>query len=256
VLSWDGFKEWALASKYRKVGLITLVVVMVILSSFLIWVFTPRGPMDEALDALESDEEVKVKEGERYVFEPRDEEATTGFIIYPGGRVDPRSYAPFARDIAREGFLVIIEPMTLNLAFFSQDAAADAIDAHPEVLHWVVGGHSLGGAMASNFASEETVDGVVHWAAYPDDDISCEDIPALSIYGSNDGVSTVEDIEGARDKMPVNTSYVKIDGGNHAQFGWYGEQRGDGEPSITREEQQRIVVEETVKFLEKIESDQ
>lgn len=209
MVSWDGFKEWVLASKYRKAGLIALVVVMVILSSFLLWAFTPRGPMDEELDALESDEEVKVKEEERYVFEPGDEEATTGFIIYPGARVDPRSYASFARDIAREGFLVIIEPVALNLAFFSQDAAADAIDAHPEVLHWAVGGHSLGGAMASNFASEETVDGVVHWAAYPDDDISGRDIPALSIYGSNDGLSTVEEIEGTSDKMPSNTTYTQ-----------------------------------------------
>ncbi len=244
MISWKDLKEWLFASKYRKIGLIVLVVVIVIISSFLAWALTPRGPMEEALDALGSDEEIKVNEGERYVFEPRDEEATTGFIIYPGARVDPRSYAPFAREIAREGFLVIIEPMTLNLAFFSQDAAADAMDAHPEVIHWVVGGHSHGGAMASNFAADEDVNGIVHWAAYPDDDISGRDLPALSIYGSKDGLSTVEEVEEARDKMPNNTTYVKIDGGNHAQFGWYGDHRGDGEATITREEQQRIVVEE------------
>ncbi len=252
MVSWSGFKEWLLASRYRQVGLVILVVVVLITSSFLAWALTPRGPMEEALDALESDEEVEFTGGDRYVFQPRDEEVTTGFVIYPGARVDPRSYAPFAKEIAREGFLVIIEPMTLNLAFFSQDAAADAMKAYPEVDEWVVGGHSLGGSMASNFASEEDVDGLVHWASYPDDDLSDKDFPALSIYGSKDGVSTAEDVKGARDKMPSNTTYVKIDGGNHAQFGWYGDQSGDGEATISREEQQRIVVEKTAEFLEGI----
>ncbi|MFP4002054.1 MAG: alpha/beta hydrolase [Thermoplasmata archaeon] len=246
------FKEWLLDSRWRQVGFVALVVVLIILSSFLAWALTPRGPMDEALEALESDEEVEVYTGDRYVFEPLKEDAEVGLIIYPGARVDPRSYAPSARKIAEEGFFVVIEPMRLNLAVFSPNAAEDVMEEYPGIEKWVVGGHSLGGAMASRFASNHQVDGLVQWASYTPDDLSSSDFPALSIYAELDGLTTVEDVEKAKDKMPPNTRYVMIEGGNHAQFGWYGSQRGDNEAEISREEQQRIIIGETVKFLNDI----
>lgn len=244
------FKGWLLESRWREVGFVILVVVIVLVSSFMVWAFTPRGPMEEALGALESDNEVEVFLEERYVFEPVEEEVEVGLIIYPGARVDPRSYAPVAKEIAREGFFVVIEPMRLNLAVFSPDAAEDVMEEYSKIDRWVVGGHSLGGAMAARFASSEEVDGLVLWASYPPDDLSASELPALSIYGEVDGLTTVEDVEDAKDKMPPGTRYVMIEGGNHAQFGWYGSQRGDDEARITREEQQSIIVRETVKFLE------
>ncbi|MEF8835316.1 MAG: alpha/beta family hydrolase [Candidatus Thermoplasmatota archaeon] len=246
------FKGWLLESRWRQAGFVILVVVILIVSSFLVWALTPQGPMDEALEALESDDEVEVSTGDRYIFEPVGEEPEVGFIIYPGARVDPRSYAPAAREIASEGSFVVIEPMRLNLAVFSADAAEEVMEEYPEVERWVVGGHSLGGAMAARFASQEDVDGLVLWASYPPDDLSDSEIPALSIYAELDGLTTVEDVEDTKDKMPPETRYVMIEGGNHAQFGWYGSQRGDNEAEITREVQQSIVVEETVKFLRRI----
>ena len=245
-------KDWFFASRWRKAGLVVLVVIIVIVSSFLVWALTPRGPMEEALEALESDDEVQVSSDERYTFRPVEQEAEVGFIIYPGARVDPRSYAPFAREIARDGFFVTIEPMRLNLAVFSTDAALSVMEEYDEIERWVIGGHSLGGAMAARFASREEVDGLVLWASYTPDDLSDSDLPAISIYAELDGLTTVEDVEERKDMMPQETRYVMIEGGNHAQFGWYGSQRGDDEAQISREEQQAIVVETTVEFLTEV----
>ncbi|MEF8874337.1 MAG: alpha/beta hydrolase, partial [Candidatus Thermoplasmatota archaeon] len=139
-----------------------------------------------------------------------------------------------------------------NLAFFEQDAAAEVIEKYPGVEIWAVGGHSLGGVMAARFAAEEDVDGLVLWASYPDKDISSKNTSVISIYGSRDGVTTVEDVEGRADKLPSDAEFVKVEGGNHAQFGWYGDQRGDNEATITREEQQKVIVNRTANFLARI----
>ncbi len=245
----DGIKDWIKYSRRRQVLLVVAVVLLLILSGFFVWALTPLGPMDEALEALESDGYVKVRTDRWLIFEPVESEFDTGFVIYPGARVDPRSYAPTARDIAEEGFLVVIAPMRLNLAVFSPNAASDVIDSFPEIDTWVVGGHSLGGVMAARYADRNEVHGLVLWASYPADDLSDSNIPVISIYGSNDGLTTVEDIEDSKEDLPPDTRYVEIEGGNHAQFGWYGDQRGDNEASISREEQQEITVNETVEFL-------
>ncbi|UCG26058.1 MAG: alpha/beta hydrolase, partial [Chloroflexota bacterium] len=76
------------------------------------------GPEQEALDALISDDVVEVQSGDWYVFEPAGPAPRTGLIFYPGGYVDPRAYAPAAREIAAAGYLVIIPTMPLNLAIF------------------------------------------------------------------------------------------------------------------------------------------
>ncbi len=248
-MRWKKFKSWLKESRWRQAGLAIFIAVMLIVAGFLTWALTPMGPMDEARDALRSDEDVLVTTDRWLVFEPRGVQTRTAFVFYPGARVDPRSYAPMARDIAAEGFLVVVVPMRLNLAIFSSGAASDVIDEYGHIDNWVVGGHSLGGAMAARYAYRNVVDGLVMWAAYPGDDLSGLEISALSIYGTRDGVSTVDDILGREDKMPTNTTWVPISGGNHAQFSWYGSQRGDNEAAISREEQQSVIVQETAGFL-------
>ncbi len=241
--------KWITKSRLRIALVSILIVIMIILSGFLIWALTPLGPMDEARDALVSDSQVKVTTDRWIVFEPRDSSPGTGFIFYPGGRVDPRSYAPMARDIAAEGFLVIIVPMRLNLAFFSPDRASDVMRSYPEINTWAVGGHSLGGAMAARFVHKNQADGLIMWAAYPADDMSGDSVPALLLYGTRDGVTEPDDLYGRKNEMPSNTTWVPIEGGNHAQFGWYGSQSGDNDATITRLEQQELIVTNTVEFL-------
>ena len=141
------------------------------LVSFVIWAKSPSGPMPEALAALQSDAQVTVETKPWLTFTLTDQSPATGLILYPGGRVDPRSYAPLARDLAAAGYLVVIPPMPLNLAVLAPGRAAEVMAAHPEIERWVIGGHSLGGSMAANFVYKHpgSVDGLVLWAAYPAD---------------------------------------------------------------------------------------
>lgn len=177
-----------------------------------------------------------------------------GLILYPGGRVDARAYAPAARAIARHGFLVTIVPMPLDLAFFDLDAAREVISAHPEIDRWAVGGHSLGGAMAARFAhrNPDLISGLVLWAAYPaeSDDLSERDLRVTSISASADGLATPDEIAASRTLLPPETRWVVVEGGNHAQFGWYGDQAGDNPARVSRAEQEAQVVSATVDLLD------
>jgi pimeloyl-ACP methyl ester carboxylesterase len=182
-----------------------------------------------------------------------------GFIFYPGAYVDPRAYAPPAHALAAAGYQVVIVPMPLNLAVFAPDRAGDVMAAFPEVEHWAVGGHSLGGSMAARFAYENpnVTDGLALWAAYPasTDDLSAYDLAATSIFGTRDGVATQDEIDASRPLLPPDTMWVAIEGGNHAQFGWYGAQDGDNEATISRGEQQAQITAATMELLSTIADD-
>jgi pimeloyl-ACP methyl ester carboxylesterase len=223
-------------------------------AGFLAWANTPLGPMPEALEALQPDADVQVTEEGWIVFQPPGTQADTGLILYPGGRVDPRAYAPIARAIAEQGYLVVIVPMPLNLAVLGAERAQDVIAAYPEIEHWAIGGHSLGGAMAARFAYQHPglIQGLALWAAYPasSDDLSGQSLDVLSIVGSEDGLGTDEGVEETRQLLPDSTQFIVIAGGNHAQFGWYGDQSGDNPAIISRSEQQSQILDATLALLE------
>jgi hypothetical protein len=227
-----------------------------IVGAFVIWGVTPARPMPEALVALKSDSQVTVESGEWLAFYPMNSQPDTGFIIYPGGHVDYRAYAPIARAIADEGTLVILIPMPLSLAVLNAGAAEDVLAAYPDIQHWAIGGHSLGGVMAANYAflNPTHVDGLVLWASYPttSNDASDFNLAVLSISASLDGLSTPEKIKASVPLLPPSTSWITIEGGNHGQFGWYGLQSGDNLATITRQEQQEQIVQATVEFLDSL----
>ena len=233
---------------------IVLAVVAVAVVGFVIWGGTPLSPTAEARAALTSDGSVTVTDDRWLTFAPASVTPTTGLILYPGGRVDPRAYAQLARALAARGTLVVIVPMPLNLAVLAPGRAAEVIEAYPEVGVWAVGGHSLGGAMAANFASRNagTVDGLVLWAAYPasSDDLSArEDLAVLSIYATLDGLMTAVERIASEGRLPASTCWVAIEGGNHAQFGSYGAQRGDNPSTVSAGMQQTRIMEATASFL-------
>ena len=104
----------------RKIFIWTIIILPIIaIVGFSIWAYTPLGPMPEALNALESTSQVIVEQDDWIVFSPDEDTAKTGLIFYPGGRVDPRSYAPAAHEIAAQGYQTIIVPMPFNLKHFS-----------------------------------------------------------------------------------------------------------------------------------------
>lgn len=239
---------------FKRFLLAVLIIVLVAVAGFAIWGYTPPQPMPEALAALQSDAQVTVATSPWLTFTPTGTPPTTGLIFYPGGRVDPRSYAPAARAIAAQGYQVTIVPMPFNLAVFKPGAANAVIAAYPEIAHWAIGGHSLGGAMAANFiyTHPDAVQGLALWAAYPAGNNSLADrqLPVVSISGSLDGLATPAKIDASRALLPPSTRWVAIEGGNHAQFGWYGPQSGDNPATISREDQQGQTIAATVALLE------
>lgn len=227
---------------------------------FVAWGLTPLGPADEALAAMKSSADVTVRdEGDYLTFSPNATTPMTGLILYPGGHVDYRSYAPIARRIAGEGYTVVVVRMPLSLAVFGIDRADDVIAAHPSVRHWVIGGHSLGGSMAASYAGKhtDTVRGIAFWASYPGsgDDLSSTGMRGLSTYGSNDLVLNTENFNATMAQLPRGTVVQVIEGGNHAQFGDYGPQPGDGTATISAADQQAQAADVTVSLLRAVEGD-
>ena len=181
---------------------------------------------------------------------------TTGLVLYTGGKVPPAAYAPAARAIAEQGFLVSIVPAPFDFAIFDTNAAAAVIADHPEISAWAVGGHSLGGASAALFVDGHpgAVDGLALWASYSSADISGEELRVASIYGSLDaGASTFSDPANLA-KLGDDVTVTVIDGGNHEQMGWYTGQPNDPPATISREVQQEQVVTATVDLLRRISS--
>ena len=246
--------------KLKWIALIFGVILLLGSMSFIVWAMNSPQPMPEAQKAIISDESVEVQSEPWLVFQPTRGTPTTGLILYPGGRVDPRAYAPTARKIAESGYLVIVVPMPLNLAVFGASQAGDVMSAFPDVDHWVIGGHSLGGSMAANFADNnpDLIDGIVFLASYPanSNDLSDQDIESLSIYGTQDGLASPSKILASRSLLPQDTNWLAIEGGNHAQFGWYGSQSGDNDATISRIEQQEQIQQAILELLASVNREQ
>ncbi len=234
-----------------------LALILLASAGFVLWAETPSGPMPEATAALESDASVQVTLKPWLIFESRSSTPSSGLIFYPGGRVDPVSYAPLARSLAEEGILAVIVPMPLNLAVFAPQKAGQVLEAFPEIQNWVIAGHSLGGAMAANGIARQPdlVQGLALLAAYPaaSDSLAGQNIPVISIFASQDGLTTAEKIEASRVLLPATTRFISIEGGNHAQFGSYGPQPGDLPAAISRQEQQKQVIESLLNLFKQIE---
>ena len=176
------------------------------------------GP--DALAALHSDRAVAVIDHPTSIeFIPAVPAPTrVGLVFSPGARVDSRAYAALLRPAAEAGYLVVILKEPFGLAITQVGQSAGPIADHPEITHWAVGGHSLGGVSAARFAADhlDTVDGLLLWASFPDGDMSADDtLQVESIFGSNDLLATPADIERSKSKLPPDSTYTEIDGGVH-----------------------------------------
>jgi pimeloyl-ACP methyl ester carboxylesterase len=243
--------------KLKKLGwLIPSSILIIGIIAFIAWAVFIPSPMPQALNALQSDSQVRVNQQPWLVFHPVQQTPTTGLIFYPGGRVDPRAYAPSAHTLAAHGYLVVIVPMPLNLAVLGADRASSVINYFSDIRSWVIAGHSLGGSMAALFAYHhpDLIKGLVLWASYPagSNNLSGSAIEVTSIYASLDGLATQEKIDASRQLLPPDTIWVPIVGGNHSQFGWYGEQSGDNPAAISRERQQELVIAATLDLLQRV----
>lgn len=187
----------------------------------------------------------------RLTLTPSGASPTKGFIFYGGALVDPRAYSAMLAPIAAAGYRVTVVKAPYDLPITDVSAAASIMDANPGIDWWAVGGHSLGGVAAASYAAgDHDVDALVLWASYPVASLAQEDIAVLSVSGSEDGLTTREDVESSRRDLPPDTEYVVVEGAVHAYFGDYGEQSGDGTATISREAAQEQIVSTTLNWLQ------
>lgn len=175
-----------------------------------------------------------------------------GMVFYPGAKVDPEAYAPLLTQCAREGITCVLVKPPLNVALLAVDAADGVREQFPQIDVWLLGGHSLGGVSACEYLArhEDSFDGVVLLASYPNTDLTGFGGFSLQIMGTEDGVLNRDAYASASASLPANGSETIIDGGNHAYFGNYGEQDGDGVATISREQQQEQTVAAIVELAE------
>ncbi len=233
-----------------------LAILLVLGIAGFLWYAQPQPLLPEATAALASTPTVTFSEDRgNLTYTPVGTSPTTGLVLYPGGKVPSAAYAPQARAIADLGYLVVVVAVPFNLAVFGIDSAGPVIAAHPEIRHWAVGGHSLGGSMAAQFVDSHPgqVEGLVLWASYSAADLSSDGLTVISAYGTLDtGVPNYTNPANLA-KLGTDVTLAVIDGGNHEQMGWYTGQPNDPPATIPRLDQQAQVVAATVRLLDRLD---
>jgi len=212
---------------------------------------------EHALTALQSDHKATVALGKDIVFTPDRQQPDTGLILYPGGRCDSRAYAPVMKPLADAGYLVVIPQMPLRLAVLDANRVDKIMAAHPSIRRWIVGGHSMGGAMAAAYVFKhpellnDRIKGLFFLASYPSGMHAMPDsaLPMTLIYGTHDMITRKSEFDASRQRLPKHTIYTAIEGGDHYQFGSFGNVAVTA--TITREEQQRQVTQALLQFVER-----
>jgi len=220
----------------------------VISTSWLANSFRTRGVDD---DLLRSNPAISVLDQAAILaFSPVSAGGKTALIFICGSGVSAYAYAPLLRPIAEAGYPVFVIKLPYRFAPLEPhkraavDRARGVIAAHPELSHWVISGHSLGGALAARMARSDAralSAMVLIGTTHPKhDDLSFLEIPVTKVYASNDGVAPVDRIVSNRGLLPKHTKWVEIKGGNHSQFGRYGHQLFDGTATLSREGQEAV----------------
>ncbi|MGG1698424.1 alpha/beta fold hydrolase [Bacillus zhangzhouensis] len=229
-------------------GITLLALIILSFGAFYTWSRFTYGP-SEALKKQVNIEQVEHKNGV-YAFETT--KSDTGVILYPGAKVEPLAYAYIGDALMKKGYSVFIPEMPFSFAIFNTKKAQDIIKDHQAIKHWYIGGHSLGGTAAAMYAEENQskLDGLFFLASYPaSDDLKQAPFKVLSISGEKDGLATQEKIKQSKKQLPSQTVYHEIQGGNHAQFGMYGKQKGDRPADIPALTQQKDIIQRMIEWL-------
>ncbi|EUJ26492.1 hypothetical protein MFLO_14067 [Listeria floridensis FSL S10-1187] len=231
---------------------------LLILGLLLVWgyFYFNTSPSENAMQAANETSKVDVLESDNtLIFEPKETTNKVSIILYPGAFVNALSYAPLAKNLAEHGYKTYIPEMPFDLAVFGKNKAEAIIDQNRDE-EFVIGGHSLGGVMASRFANEhaDQLKGIFYLASYPDKkgEIKGTNLAALSITATRDGVLNQTKYKENKRYLPNDTTFTEIKGGNHAQFGSYGKQNGDRKATISEEKQTSETSQAMISWLEKI----
>ena len=237
--------------KFFTISLSTLLIISVLgFTTFYIWSQQTYKASEEMSSYVNLSEIQHEKNW--LVFEP-DGQPKSGIIFYPGAKVEPEAYSYYAQGLASDGYVVIIPQVNLNFALFDINQANQIMEKFSDITKWFVSGHSLGGVAAASYAYNnlENVEGLILLASYPSNssDFSETDLPTLSLYAEYDELTTKEKINDTKHLLSSETTFYEVKGGNHAQFGMYGIQKGDGVATISPEEQQNQIIQETLQWL-------
>lgn len=222
-------------------------------TGFFVWAKTPMSATAASLAAVADDDRVDVSSTpDTVVMRPAATSASgQGLVFVAGARVDPQAYEQVFAGLVATGVTVVIERPVLGFGILDPRPLSTFTDLAPEVDVWAVGGHSLGGVRACRYAADDaSVDALVLFGSYcATTDLSGDDdLAVLSLGGSRDGLSTPEKIARYRDMLPAGATVVELDGTNHAQFGSYGEQPGDGEATVSDREAHELVTGRLTSF--------
>ena len=237
------------ASRIRRrtvtIACAVLAVLLLLIVGVLVWVnIVMQGTRSAALEVWRNPAIQVTSTDNSVILTPTEGASETGLVFIPGAKVDPYAYMYKLSGIVEEtGATVVITKPTLNLAFFDTRPLTTFTDQAPDVSTWFVGGHSLGGVRACQLADSPEVSGLVLFGSYCANDLADSDLEVISISGSNDGLSTPDKIAAAAHLLPTTTTFVEIDGANHASFGDYGVQPGDGTATISSSEVQEQITE-------------
>jgi pimeloyl-ACP methyl ester carboxylesterase len=229
--------------------LVAIVAVLAVATAgFLVYAnIVARGDRAAAIEAWDDPAVHITDTGDAFLMEPTGGSAAVGLVFLPGAKVSPAAYLWKLSALAEAGITVVITKPTLNFALFDQRPLDAFTSLDPDIATWFVGGHSLGGVRACQLAPD--ADGLVLFGSYCANDLSDSRLPVLSIGGSDDGLSTPEKIAANAHLLPETAELVEIDGLNHAGFGDYGVQEGDGVATLTRQEAREALAAVLVPFL-------
>lgn len=246
---------------FRKVWAITGSAVFVLFTLWGVIAYQSWGVGD---GLLTTDERIEVANTDTAIhFTPRQGATGTGLLFFSGALVDPEAYVPLARRIAERGHVVVIVKIPYRGGFNLADLGEvmgrgrEIMAGHGTVQRWAAGGHSKGGFWAAHFAHRhpENIGALILiGTAHPRDlDLSQSSFAVTKIVASRDGLATPARVQGSAGNLPPQTTWVRIEGGNHSQFGHYGFQPGDRPAKITREEQQGRVLEAVLSALQRLQ---
>ncbi|WP_144760848.1 alpha/beta hydrolase [Curtobacterium sp. 9128] len=209
-------------------------VLLVVVVVFLVWAnIVMQGTRSAALQVWRDDRVAVRDAGDAVVMTPTGTANGVGVVFVPGAKVDPYAYMATFRQVVARGTTVVITKPTLHLAFFDLRPLSTFESHAPDVRTWAVGGHSLGGVRACQLADDPGVAGLLLLGSYCANDLSGSGLDVLSVSGSRDGLSTPEKVDAARHELPASATTTEVQGANHADFGAYGPQPGDGVATIS-----------------------
>lgn len=223
---------------------------------FLIWNWSTFQSRNLPGGTFETDQNISVSEdGDKITFSPTTTDKKTEVIFFQGGMADPKAYAPLCRDIAGNGFKCHLIKMSWRLPQYDYEKVSELFDLNSG--HYVIGGHSQGGKMASQvvYENQHALKGLfLLGTSHPrETDLSHLTIPTIKLYAEHDGLASVQEVMDNKHKLPKDSRLRIIKGGNHSQFGYLGRILMDDEPQISLEAQQRETVDQLVSFLNEVE---